>query len=240
MTTVEDLYAEFLTAAPDGLKVVAHLGSSLDGRIATACGHSSFVTGHANLVHMHRLRALADAVLIGAGTVAADDPQLTVRLVEGRSPVRVILDPDRRLGADYRVFSECPPRTIVISSDAGSYRDGLGRAELVDLPCVTPEAVLRCLRDRGLRRIFIEGGGITVSRFLAAGCLDQLQICIAPVIIGSGRASCTLPEIGSMADALRPRTRTLPMGDDVLFVCEPERRTSLGQPEQVEMADAAA
>jgi riboflavin biosynthesis pyrimidine reductase len=80
-------------------------------------------------------------------------------------------------------------------------------------------AVLDALAARGLRRIFIEGGGITVSRFLAAGCLHRLQITIAPLIIGSGRPSISLPEIGRLSDGLRPTVRKFDLGRDVLFEC---------------------
>src|SRR6185437_10083055 len=78
---------------------VAHLGQSLDGRIATAAGASRWVTGEEDLLHTHRMRALADAILVGAGTVRHDDPQLTVRRCSGAHPVRVVIDCERRVGA---------------------------------------------------------------------------------------------------------------------------------------------
>jgi riboflavin biosynthesis pyrimidine reductase len=79
--------------------------------------------------------------------------------------------------------------------------------------------VLDLLAARGLRRIFVEGGGITVSRFLAAGCLHRLQITIAPLIIGSGRPSISLPEIGRLSEGLRPTVRRFDLGRDVLYEC---------------------
>ena len=85
--------------------VIAHLGQSLDGRIATPSGASQWITGEEDLLHTHRLRALADAVIVGAGTVAADDPRLTVRRCAGASPVRVVIDADGKLSADCRVFA---------------------------------------------------------------------------------------------------------------------------------------
>src|SRR5215470_15574486 len=90
--------------ASDGCYVLGRIAQSLDGRIATTSGASHWISSREDIVHTHRLRALFDAVVVGAGTVRADDPQLTTREVEGPSPVRVVLDTDRRLNSDHRVF----------------------------------------------------------------------------------------------------------------------------------------
>ena len=90
---------------------------------------------------------------------------------------------------------------------------------VTDAQGLCPRAVLECLAARGLRRVFIEGGGVTVSRFLAAGCLHRLQITVAPLIIGSGRPSITLPEIEQLGACLRPEVRRHMLGPDVLFDC---------------------
>lgn len=222
------LYLDFLALGTSEVAVLAHLGQSLDGRIATCCGHSTFVTCEANLVHMHRLRALADAVLVGGGTVAHDDPQLTVRHVEGRSPMRVVLDPKRRLREDHRVMQDGGPPTIVFCRDDRQDADRLGTAKLIGLPpCpeggLAPRDVVSALRRLGVRRLFVEGGGVTVSRFLEARCLDILQLCIAPVIIGSGREAVRLPPVETMAQAVRVQPTTIPMGSDWLFSCPLER-----------------
>lgn len=210
-------YLDF--AAPAGV-VLGHLGQSLDGQIATASGDGQGVTGAANIRHLHRLRALADAVLVGAATVRNDDPLLTTRLVDGPSPVRVVLDGARRLGPDHRLFQEGPP-TLVLCAATAADRAHLGRAEIVPVPGdaagLRPAAVLAALRARGLRRVFIEGGGVTVGRFLEAGCLDLLEVCVAPVLIGTGRPGLRGPTAASMAEALRPAGTAIPMGRDVLF-----------------------
>jgi len=209
--------------------VIGHLGQSLDGKIATGCGHSRFINGTANILHLHRLRALVDGIVVGAGTVAADDPQLTVRLCEGPCPTRIVIDTDRRLRDSHRLFSDgAAPTLVACAHDALRPEEThLGRAELIgvkrDGERIDIRALLAILAGRGLRSLLVEGGGVTVSRFLAAGALTRLQITVAPVIIGSGRPGLTLPEIARMDEALRPPVRRFELGNDVLFECDFER-----------------
>jgi riboflavin-specific deaminase-like protein len=204
--------------------VLAHLAQSLDGRIATAGGESQWLTGEADLCHTHRLRALADAVIVGAGTVRQDNPRLTVRHCSGDQPVRVVLDANLALSADRDVFGDGAAETLVLAAaDRVGTATRLGKAEIVPLPRegerLAPAAIRAALARRGLFWLFVEGGGVTVSRFLAAGALDRLQIALAPVILGSGRPSLQLPEIAGLAGALRPRVRHVPLGDDILIEC---------------------
>ncbi|MGH6899525.1 MAG: RibD family protein [Geminicoccaceae bacterium] len=218
-----ELYLPLCRDCPERF-VVAHLGQSLDGRIATVDGSSQWVTGPEDVAHNHRMRALFDAVVVGAGTIHCDDPRLTVRLVPGPNPTRVVLDPRRRLRADHGVFTDGAAPTLVLCGKERDRRGGrLGRAEVISVGnangSLQPGDVLDLLAARGLRRVFVEGGGITVSRFLAAGCLHRLQITIAPLIIGSGRPSISLPEIGRLSDGLRPTVRKFDLGRDVLFEC---------------------
>ena len=93
----DELFGPLRAGTADDLVVVGQIGQSLDGRIATATGHSHYINGPAGLAHLHRLRALVDAVVIGVGTALADDPQLTVRRVAGPEPARVVIDPNGRL-----------------------------------------------------------------------------------------------------------------------------------------------
>jgi diaminohydroxyphosphoribosylaminopyrimidine deaminase/5-amino-6-(5-phosphoribosylamino)uracil reductase len=218
-----DLYLPICTAQPI---TVGHLGQSLDGFIATHAGESQFVTGEENILHLHRMRALCDAVVVGAGTVAADDPQLTTRLVPGPSPLRVVLDPARRLADHFRVFTDGAADTLYVCgrSLAGGGETRFGLASIVVIPDgeggVDVTELVRLLRARGCRRIFVEGGGVTVSMFLDANLLDRLQIAIAPLLIGDGRPAIRLPARTALSDCHRPRYRVFRMGADVLFDCE--------------------
>jgi diaminohydroxyphosphoribosylaminopyrimidine deaminase/5-amino-6-(5-phosphoribosylamino)uracil reductase len=243
--TMFDLYRPLLDVPADGRYVIGHLGQSIDGRIATATGDSCYINGQENLIHMHRLRALCDAVIVGAGTVVADDPQLTTRLVPGPDATRVVIDPSRRLTAQYRICSDgrCPTlvaRTQPIE-EAQPQREPssatpsatptdpaspayCGSAELIAARAASPPsagidlpALLDLLAARDLRVILVEGGGITVSKFLEQHLLNRLQIAIAPVIIGSGRQGLQLPDVLALSDCLRPSCRQHQMGPDILW-----------------------
>ncbi|WP_353223663.1 RibD family protein [Salinisphaera hydrothermalis] len=198
--------------------VIAQLGQSLDGRIATASGHSHYVTGEASRMHLHRLRALVDAVIVGAGTVEADDPQLTVRHVEGEHPVRVVLDPRGRVSRDRRLFRDHGPPTWHVVSDERDAAPGamalrINATGAADLP----HRLLAALAARGLHRVLVEGGGVTISRFIDADCIDRLHTVVAPLLIGSGRPALALAEIETLRDARRPACRSYPLGDDRLY-----------------------
>lgn len=227
----DELYG-MLRDAPAAPVTVAHLGQSLDGFIATRSGDSRFITGQANLVHLHRMRSLCDAVIVGAATIAFDDPQLTTRLVPGPSPLRVVIDPLWSLGDHYRVFSDGAARTVLACSARRLEREGPGRAgpggpprhgraELLGVPDaglgLDLAALLAALRARGCPRVFIEGGGQTVSAFLAAGLVDRLQIAVAPFLIGDGRPAIRLPPPAQLGDCARHPRRVYRMGDDILF-----------------------
>ena len=221
-----NLYLPICSATSARPLTVGHLGQSLDGFIATPSGDSQTVTGGDNIVHLHRMRALCDAVVVGAGTVAADDPQLTTRQVPGPSPLRVVFDPGRRLMPTFRLFTDRTVETLYVCarSRVSPGESHMGSAVIAAIDSGEPgdEAaqVLRLLHARGCARVFVEGGGVTVSRFLEANLLDRLQIAIAPVFIGDGRPAVRLTPQARLRDCRRPGYRVFRMGGDVLFDCD--------------------
>jgi diaminohydroxyphosphoribosylaminopyrimidine deaminase/5-amino-6-(5-phosphoribosylamino)uracil reductase len=219
----EGIFGPLRAGRVDDLVVVGQCGQSIDARIATPTGHSHYINGEAGLAHLHRLRALVDAVVVGVGTAVADDPQLTVRRVAGPSPARVVIDPGARLPSSARALAADGIRRLVITGDGASTQLPAD-VEIVPLAAeggrIAPGAIVAALAARGFRRILIEGGADTVSRFLAAGCLDRLHIVIAPIILGSGPSSLALPPIKLVDEAVRAPMRAHVLGDEVLLDCD--------------------
>jgi riboflavin-specific deaminase-like protein len=219
----EQIFGPLRAGQVDDLLVVGQIGQSLDGRAATSTGHSHYINGAEGLDHLHRLRALMDAVVVGVGTALTDNPLLTVRRVAGPNPARVVIDPNGRLPATARALCDDGVRRLVIIGEGAAVQLPAG-IEGVALPApqgrLDPCDILTCLAARGLRRILIEGGPGTVARFLEARCLDRLHVVVAPIILGGGRASLDLAPITHCDEALRPRTVTHVLGDEVLFDCD--------------------
>lgn len=211
-------YGPLVAAGPR--LVLAQLGQSLDGFVAARTGDAVFVTGEEDRRHLHRLRALADAVVVGVSTVAADDCRLTVRDVPGPSPVRVVLDPRARLPRDARLLVDGGPAVLwcVEQGQVPAAAAAGHGAEVVGLPLeagrFAPAAVLAALARRGLRRVLVEGGGRTVSAFLAAGVLDRLLVTTAPLLVGDGVPGLRFAGQDRLADALRPPSRRFSLGED--------------------------
>lgn len=221
-----ELYLPLIDTGPSAPRVLGQLGQSLDGFIATANGQSHFVTGPTSILHLHCLRALCDCVIVGAGTVAADNPRLTTRLVNGPNPVRVVLDPQLRLPISHGVFSDGLASTLRVRArgvplSAERVADGVEDIEIaapagkLDL-----DALIAELRSRGLRTVLVEGGGVTVSAFLVAGLIDRLHLVVAPFLMGEGRPGVRVPSPAHLKDCLRPPPRVYALGSDVLFDCD--------------------
>jgi len=219
----EERFGPLRAGAVDDLVVVAQIGQSLDGRMATTSGHSHYINGADGLAHLHRLRALVDAVVVGVGTAIADDPQLTVRRVAGPHPARVVIDPRGRLPPRARLLAADGVARLVVTGD-GARADMPAGVEAIALPVedgrIAPAAILACLRGRGFRRVMIEGGAQTVSGFLAARCLDRLHVVVAPLILGAGPFALALPPVARVDHALRPPMCAHRLGEEVLFDCD--------------------
>jgi diaminohydroxyphosphoribosylaminopyrimidine deaminase / 5-amino-6-(5-phosphoribosylamino)uracil reductase len=219
-----DLFGPLRNGTVDDLVMVGQLGQSLDGRIATATGHSKYINCAAGIEHLHRLRSLVDIVVVGVGTAIADDPQLTVRHVPGPQPARAVIDPKRRLGADAKLFAEDGARRLLITTEDTPVTAAPAGVEVITLPSqdgnIAPCEIASALRRAGMRRVLIEGGADTLSRFIAARCLDRLHVTVAPVMLGSGGPGIDLPPLERADQAHRMPTRVHQIEDDVLFDCD--------------------
>jgi diaminohydroxyphosphoribosylaminopyrimidine deaminase/5-amino-6-(5-phosphoribosylamino)uracil reductase len=219
------VFEVFAAGTPERPFVVAQIGQSLDGRVATASGDSKYINGAAALDHLHRLRAHVDAVVVGVGTVLADDPQLTVRRVTGRSPARVVIDPRGRMPERAQWLVDDGARRCVVRAQGGRGRAPEG-LETIEVRCeggsrLCPREIVVALGRCGFARILVEGGPATISRFLEAGAIDRLHVLVAPVLIGSGRSALDLTPIVNLGDALRPACAVYPLpGGEALFACD--------------------
>ncbi len=219
-----DLYLPLCIGNASNDLVMGHLAQSLDGQIATSTGASCFITGQEDLMHTHRLRALFDVVLVGRATVASDDPRLTTRLVPGRNPTRAVLDPGLRAPEDRQVFRDgAAPTLLFCAHRQRNGRQVRDHVEIIEMPSsgpvLPPMEILEQLRARGLRRIFVEGGGVTISHFFAAGLLGRVHVTVSPFFLGQGRPGLVMPKIDRLDQAVRPRVRRFMLGADTLFDC---------------------
>jgi len=214
--------------------VTLKLAVTLDGRIAARGGDARWITGPAARRLGRELRSVSDAVLVGAGTVRADDPRLTTRLRGGHDPIRVVvagsaLDLPRRA----HVVARGGPPTIVIApvGAAPGRVSRLRRAgvEVLLLPAragrVSFRTIVRALGERGLTSVLIEGGGIVAAEALRAGVVDRVLLFVAPSLLGAeGIAGIGALGIGRAADAVRLTGTTVRrVGDDLLVEGRPRR-----------------
>jgi diaminohydroxyphosphoribosylaminopyrimidine deaminase / 5-amino-6-(5-phosphoribosylamino)uracil reductase len=223
--------------------VLAQVGQSLDGRVATPSGDARDISGPDGIAHLHRCRALVEAVIVGIGTVKADNPRLSVRAVKGPNPVRVVVDCRAELTGNEGLFRDGGAPVLLIQGDNAPRRDY--RADVLRVRRgehgLDPQDMLDVLADRGLHRILVEGGARTIARFIDAGLVDHLHVAIAPLIIGSGPAGISLPPIAELTSAHRPAAKVYSLGSDILFDCKLRSSASsaLADGQKVRMADHA-
>lgn len=213
--------------------VTLKIAQTLDGRIATRSGDSRWVSGEAARARVHRWRASLDGVLVGSGTARADDPALTVRHVEGRQPVRVVLDREASLPAGLQLFTdEHAARTIAVIGEKHrpAYADALEAAGGLVLPIpeigghLDLEALLEKLgagvgAHRPVQSLLVEAGPGLATALVRAGLVDRLALFIAPKLVGDGRPAFGDLGIKKMVDALTfAESRWERVGDDILFL----------------------
>lgn len=207
--------------------VTIHYGQTLDGRIATYTGHSRWISCDATLELAHRLRSEHQAVMVGIGTVLADDPRLTVRLAPGPSPLRIVVDSTLRVPLDAHVLSDGAARTILATTDRAPVERRIAVAErgaeilivdqdqqgLVDLP-----DLLRRLALVGVQSLLLEGGAKLITSALRRHVVDRLVVCIAPKLVGAGIEAIGDLGISRMDGALRfGDAGYTVVGQDVVF-----------------------
>jgi diaminohydroxyphosphoribosylaminopyrimidine deaminase/5-amino-6-(5-phosphoribosylamino)uracil reductase len=192
--------------------VILKWAQSIDGKIATRTGDSKWITALESRAAAHALRARVDAIIVGVGTVIADDPELTARLAPPkRSAARIVLDPHLRTPLGARVVRTARrTTTIIVVGNRPSARKSnrLGGAGCEVLSIATDKngirlpVLLKCLRDRGMTNVLVEGGGRTLGAFVQAGLADEAWIFVAPTLIGGETAPGPLRNLGpaSMRD----------------------------------------
>ena len=214
--------------------VTLKIAQTLDGRVAAATGDARWVSGEASRILVHHWRAELDAVLVGAGTAAADDPALTVRHVAGRQPVRVVLDRTGSLPSSLQLFTDAhAASTVAIVGPAArpAYAGALTAAggRLVAVRETAGHLDLRAVLDwlgaqggpggRRMNTVLVEAGPGLASALLAQDLVDRLAVFVAPKVIGAGPAAFAMPGILRMADAIGfAESRWEPVGEDMLFL----------------------
>jgi GTP cyclohydrolase II len=206
--------------------VVLKFAQTLDGRIATRTGDSKWISGEPERRASHALRAACDAVLVGINTVLADDPQLTVRLVPGASPLRIVLDSTLRIPDASQILGDAAP-TLIITTDRSSperRRDLRERAVGVQVVEPAPPwgvdlaATLTHLREAGIRSLLVEGGAAVITSFLRQRLVDRIVVGIAPRILGAGTDAVGDLSVARVSDGLRLTGRSVHrLGDDVVL-----------------------
>lgn len=205
--------------------------ATLDGRIAAADSTSRWISSAESRADVHRLRAEADAVIVGSGTVRADDPHLAVRGAAGAEgvtqPLRVVVDTDATaVQPGARVLDDAAPTLIAVAQDADAAHLAGTEAEVVRLPRAATgldiHALLAALHARGVRSVLLEGGPTLAGAFVAAGAVDTVTGYLAPVLLGAGPAALADAGITTIAEALRlDVTETARIGPDLRITAVP-------------------
>ena len=178
---------------------------TLDGKIAARTGDSKWITGEEARTFAHRLRRQHDAILVGIGTVLADDPELTCRMVQGKNPVRVVLDSQLRVSLMATVLNPAADTIIITSLEADAVKGealaALPNVEVVRLPMengrLPVDLVVAALAQRGITSLLVEGGSAVLGAFKDAGYGDRVYAFIAPKLVGGSQGFTPMGGVGS-------------------------------------------
>lgn len=211
--------------------VALKYAQTLDGRIATSTGDSKWISGGAERAISHALRARCDAVMVGIGTVLQDDPRLTVRLVPGASPLRVIVDSSLAIPLSSAALSEEAGALILTAqgADEGKRRALEEMNVGVRLVRQGPDGVdlraaLEVLREMGVESLLVEGGARLITSLLAASLVDRIIVAIAPLVIGSGTEGVGDLGVARISEGLLLSNRSMYLvGEDVMMAWDVEQ-----------------
>lgn len=205
--------------------VVLKYAQSFDGRIATSTGDARWISGVSERRMSHALRAACDTVLVGVGTVIQDDPQLTVRMVAGASPTRVVLDTTLRLPLTAKILEPDAATTVITTRRSDAERRRLLRRRGVQVAVVMEDAgrvdlrtALATLRASGVETVLVEGGATVITGLLAAGLVDRMIVAVSPVIIGAGTQAVEELGVRRVTDGIHLTNRTvIEVAEDVVI-----------------------
>lgn len=208
--------------------VTLKYAQTLDGRIATAAGHSRWISSPPSRQFAHKLRAAHDAILVGASTVMQDDPELTVRLVKGQNPLRIVCDSTLQVSAEAKIFTHQNAAKTIIATTAraDAQKRALFRNRGIEVLQIAKDAqgrvdLQKLLRELGRRKIaslLVEGGSAIITAFLKQALTDRIIVVIAPKIIGTGRDAIGDLCLNHMDEAIIIQHRQIfRKGDDVII-----------------------
>jgi diaminohydroxyphosphoribosylaminopyrimidine deaminase/5-amino-6-(5-phosphoribosylamino)uracil reductase len=195
-----------------------HIAQTIDGKIATASGKSKWIGNQENLVHAHRIRALVDAILVGANTFKLDKPRLDVRHVKGDNPIKIIIA-NSKLDLDCLSIGE----TIIFSNNEIEYQSLPENTESIcieqDGNSIITTDLLKVLKQKGIHSLLIEGGSQTIRKFIEDKSIDRIEFHIAPMIFGSGKSGIELSEIDNLEEGIHLQNPiTFKMGNALMIV----------------------
>jgi len=209
--------------------ITLKFAQTLDGRIAARDGSSRWISGPKSLRFAHRLRSVNDAVLVGIRTVIADNPSLTVRLVRGKNPTRIIIDGKLRIPLTARLVKDANRvKTIIVTThDASARKKEILRkkgVEFIVLPALKDgnidlKEIIRILYKKDIKKILVEGGSRIITSFLKAGLADEVVMILSPKILGRGVETVGDLGIRNIKGALKLRLKDIKrLGEDIICI----------------------